>query len=91
MRASGERTLVFLSYWATNEPLTAATVVPTVRMVLQQGMVDRVVLCTVERGPGPVTPPLRIDGCVHLQWAASTFGARIFGSRRSCVRNTRCC
>ena len=72
MRASGERTLVFLSYWATNEPLTAATVVPTVRMVLQQGMVDRVVLCTVERGPGPVTPPLRIDGCVHLQWAAST-------------------
>jgi glycosyltransferase involved in cell wall biosynthesis len=79
MMADGERTMVFLSYWATNEPLTAATVVPTVRMVLQQGMVDRVVLCTVERGPGPIPPPLRIDGCVHLQWAASTMWPKAIG------------
>jgi len=69
--------LVLLSYWATNEPLTAATVVPTVHMVLQQGLVDRVVLCTVERGPGPVPSPLRIEGCEHVQWHASTLRPKV--------------
>jgi glycosyltransferase involved in cell wall biosynthesis len=62
-------TLVFLSYWGTDEPLTGATVVPTVRMLLEHGLVTRVVLCTVERGDVP--PPFRIPGCMHVQWRAS--------------------
>jgi len=79
MGSPAKRTLVFLSYWATNEPLTAATVVPTVHMVLQQGLVDRVVLCTVERGPGPMPSPFRIEGCEHVQWRASTLRPRVLG------------
>ncbi len=74
-----ERTLVFLSYWGTDEPLTAATVVPTVRMVLQRGLVDRVVLCTVERAGRAPAPPFRIDGCTHLQWQASMWRPKVLG------------
>jgi glycosyltransferase involved in cell wall biosynthesis len=77
MGTPATRTLVFLSYWATDEPLTAATVVPTVHMVLQQGLADRVVLCTVERGPGPVPAPLRIAGCEHVQWRASALRPKV--------------
>lgn len=61
------RTLLFLDYWSLNEPLTQATVLPTLDMVLREGMAERVVLVTVERasapaGTGAPLPP----GTVHV-------------------------
>lgn len=54
-----ERILLFLDYWSLNEPLTQATVLPTLSMVLSEGLADRIVLVTVERStapPGPGAP-----------------------------------
>ena len=45
-----KRTLLFLDYWSLLEPLTQATVIPTLRMVLEEQLADRVLLVTVERG-----------------------------------------
>jgi glycosyltransferase involved in cell wall biosynthesis len=61
------RTLLFLNYWSLHEPLTQSTVLPTLRMVLQEGMAERVVLVTVERGTPPAAglDPLP-DGVVHV-------------------------
>jgi hypothetical protein len=67
----GGRVVVFLSYWASDEPLTVSTVLPTLSMMLREGMADRVVLCTVERSAQP-PPPFSIPGCEHVQWAATT-------------------
>jgi glycosyltransferase involved in cell wall biosynthesis len=70
------RTIVLLSYWGTDEPLTLASVVPTVHMLIASGLADRVVLCTVERAGRPVPPPLSMPGCVHVQWGATALGPR---------------
>lgn len=48
-----ERILLFLDYWSLNEPLTQATVLPTLSMVLGDGLADRIVLVTVERSSAP--------------------------------------
>lgn len=74
--AQPPRTVVFLSYWGTDEPLTLATVVPTLHMLIGSGLVDRVVLCTIERAGRPVPPPLAIPGCVHVQWGATDMAPR---------------
>lgn len=66
------RTLLFLDYWSLHEPLTQATVLPTLRMVLQEGLAARIVLITVERGTPPATglEPLPA-GVVHVPLHAS--------------------
>jgi glycosyltransferase involved in cell wall biosynthesis len=50
MPAPEMRTLLFLDYWSLNEPLTQATVLPTLQMVLAERLADRIILVTVERG-----------------------------------------
>ena len=47
------RTLLFLDYWSLNEPLTQSTVLPTLAMLLREGMAERAVLVTVERASAP--------------------------------------
>ena len=66
------RTLLFLNYWSLHEPLTQATVLPTLRMVLQEGLAARIVLITVERGTPPASglEPLPA-GVVHVPLHAS--------------------
>ncbi len=73
-RATG-RTIVFLSYWGSDEPLTVSTVLPTLRMLLDQGLATRIVLCTVERS-ARIPPPFDIPGCVHVQWRARQSGPK---------------
>ncbi|MCC7503430.1 MAG: glycosyltransferase, partial [Flavobacteriales bacterium] len=73
-RATG-RTIVFLSYWGSDEPLTVSTVLPTLRMLIEQGMATRIVLCTVER-TAQVPPAFNIPGCVHIQWSARQTGPK---------------
>lgn len=61
-----KRTLLFLDYWSLHEPLTQATVLPTLRMVLEELLADRIVLVTVERGPRAVSAPAALgQGIVH--------------------------
>lgn len=61
-----KRTLLFLDYWSLHEPLTQATVLPTLRMVLEERSADRIVLVTVERGPRAVSTPAALgQGIVH--------------------------
>ncbi|MBL8001555.1 MAG: glycosyltransferase [Flavobacteriales bacterium] len=70
--ARGAGTIVFLSYWGSDEPLTFSTVLPTLRMLVAEGMARRVVLCTVER-PGRRPPMLTVPpGCTHVQWSSTT-------------------
>lgn len=70
--AEGAGTIVFLSYWGSDEPLTVSTVLPTLRMLVEEGMARRVVLCTVER-PGRRPPMLEVPrGCAHVQWPSTT-------------------
>lgn len=73
MRTGGTtgRVVVFLSYWGSDEPLTVSTVLPTLSMMLREGMADRVVLCTVERS-GQTPPPFEVPGCEHVQWSATS-------------------
>lgn len=70
-----DRTIVFLSYWGSDEPLTVSTVLPTLRMLIDQGMAARVVLCTVERS-ARIPPPFEMPGCVHVQWRARQHGPK---------------
>jgi glycosyltransferase involved in cell wall biosynthesis len=66
-------TSLFLSYWSLQEPLTQATVIPTLRVLLQDGCAERIVLVTVERGEqaehrrGALVP-----GVEHVPLAAGT-------------------
>lgn len=60
------RTLLFLDYWSLNEPLTQATVLPTLDMVFREGLADRVVLLTVERDSAPASGGGALpEGVVH--------------------------
>ncbi len=71
------RTLLFLDYWSLNEPLTQATVLPTLRMVLDEGLADRIVLVTVERSTAPAGPPMtHMAGVVHVPLHATRFPVR---------------
>jgi glycosyltransferase involved in cell wall biosynthesis len=66
------RTLLFLDYWSLNEPLTQATVLPTIRMVLAERLADRIVLVTVERGPLAVARGVQLgQGITHVPLSAS--------------------
>lgn len=60
------RTLLFLDYWSLDEPLTQATVLPTLDLVLQQGMADRVVLVTVERSRTVTRSVPLNEGVTHV-------------------------
>ncbi len=61
-----KRTLLFLDYWSLREPLTQATVMPTLHMVLEDRLADRIVLVTVERGSRAVSGPAELgEGIVH--------------------------
>jgi len=66
------RTLLFLDYWSLHEPLTQATVIPTLRMLLAEGLAERVVLVTVERGrpPASMLEPLP-QGVMHVPMRAA--------------------
>ena len=72
---AADRTIVFLSYWGSDEPLTTSTVLPTLRMLIDQGMAGRVVLCTVERS-ALIPPPFQLQGCVHVQWRGRQGGPK---------------
>lgn len=85
-RHPSERAIVFLSYWGSDEPLTVSTVLPTLRMMMDQGMARRIVLCTVER-KGVPPPPLTLPpGCVHVQWTAAQGLPKVFGRAVDVVR-----
>ncbi len=67
------RTLLFVDYWSLHEPLTQATVLPTLRMVMAEGLADRVVLVTVERGMRAVDQAGQLaEGIAHVPFVATT-------------------
>lgn len=71
------RTLLFLDYWSLNEALTQATVLPTLRMVMEERLADRIVLVTIERGEHAVVKGERlVTGIDHVPLPASTWPLR---------------
>jgi len=79
--------MLFFSYWSLDEPLTRATVIPTLEMVLSHGMVDRVVLCTMERhasaGQDPQFHDTRIK---HIPFRSLPFGPKVIGRSLDVLR-----
>jgi hypothetical protein len=73
------RNLLFVDYWSLNEPLTQATVLPTLAMVKAERLADKVVLVTVERGDRAVERPRQLaEGIVHVPLVASKWHPRPF-------------
>ncbi len=71
------RTLLFLDYWSLHEPLTQATVLPTLRMVMAERLADRIVLVTVERGEQAVVKGSALAaGIDHVPLTASAWPPR---------------
>lgn len=71
------RTLLFLDYWSLHEPLTQSTVLPTLRMVQEEGLADRILLVTVERGARAVHTASELwPGVQHVPVVASTLPLR---------------
>jgi glycosyltransferase involved in cell wall biosynthesis len=68
-----KRNLLFLNYWSLHEPLTHSTVLPTLRMLLADGLAQRVVLVTVERGVKAIHTPADVGaGILHVPLVAGT-------------------
>ena len=72
-----KRTLLFLDYWSLHEPLTQATVLPTLRMLLEEELAERVLLVTVERGPKAVSRASALGpGLEHVPLIAHDLGLK---------------
>lgn len=57
-------TVLFISYWGINEGLTQATVLPNVKLLASFSTIDKIILCTIERGT--FEPLIAVDKIVHI-------------------------
>lgn len=67
--------VVFIGFWGIDDPLTAASLLPTVELFRRKGYADIITLATVERGRyrGSSSP---IEGVRHVPLYASRFQFR---------------
>ncbi len=57
--------LLFLSYWSAEEPLVRSTILPYLKLMSEDRLIDQVWLVTVERGGDPSLPGLNSMPGVH--------------------------
>jgi glycosyltransferase involved in cell wall biosynthesis len=62
-------TLLFFSYWGSSDPLTGSSVIPTLHMLREERLAERIILCTVERGKR--VPLILPEGVEHRPFEAS--------------------
>lgn len=71
------RVILYIDFWGVHDPLTAATVLPGVRLLVGEMGVDRLMLATVERGDGKVFEADALPPAVeHVPLVASRLGFR---------------
>ena len=94
-KTAGPATVLFLGFWGARDPLTTATILPGMRLLLEEFGVRRVILGTVERGGGSGPIDLGLPGAEHLPWRARR-GPKVlsrtldqFGHVRQLVRAVR--
>ncbi len=81
-------TVLFIGFWGLDDPLTASSLLPGARTLLERFGTERVILATVERGSAP--PSLRLpEGIQHVPLHASTMRPKVLGRTLDHVRMAR--
>ncbi|HYG18472.1 MAG TPA: glycosyltransferase [Ohtaekwangia sp.] len=58
--------ILFLSYWGIHEGLSAATVLPHLKILSEFGTIEKIIFCSIERGGHPVTPADMGEKIIHI-------------------------